>query len=44
MPTSHPHPGPAEVYSALWLRDPFPPELEVLARRYFNAHPPEAKA
>jgi hypothetical protein len=47
-------PGPAEVYAALWLGallvaagelpDPFPPPIEELARRYFEAFPPDAKA
>jgi hypothetical protein len=42
------------VYAALWigallvasgeLRDPFPPEIEELARRYFEAYPPDARA
>jgi hypothetical protein len=42
------------VYAALWLgallvasgelRDPFPPPIEELARRYFEAFPPDAKA
>ena len=46
--------GPAEVYAALWLgallvasgelRDPLPPPIEELARRYFEAYPPEVKA
>jgi hypothetical protein len=46
--------GPAEVCAALWLgallvaigelRDPFPPPIEELARRYFEAFPPDAKA
>jgi hypothetical protein len=26
------------------LRDPFPPPIEELARRYFEAYPPDAKA
>ena len=26
------------------LRDPFPPSLQELARRYFEAYPPEVKA
>jgi hypothetical protein len=44
----------AEVYAALWLGallaaagelpDPFPPPIEELARRYFEAYPPEVKA
>jgi len=49
-------PGPrsAEVYAALWLGallaaagelpDPLPPPIEELARRYFEAYPPEVKA
>jgi len=46
--------GPAEVYAALWrgallvasgeLRDPFPPPIEELAWRYFEAFPLDAKA
>jgi hypothetical protein len=50
-PASHPTPGPAEVYAALWLGslliaggaaiDPLPAEL---AGRYFKAYPPHAKA
>jgi hypothetical protein len=54
MLPSHPAPGPTEVYAALWLGallaaageppDPFPPPIEELARRYFEAFPPEAKA
>jgi hypothetical protein len=45
---------PAEVYAALWLGallvaagqlpDPFTPPIEELARGYFEAFPPEAKA
>jgi hypothetical protein len=53
-PTAAPAaPGPAEVYAALWLgallvaagelRDPFPAELEELAREYFGRWAPEAK-
>jgi hypothetical protein len=26
------------------LRDPFPPPIEELARRYFEAYPPDVKA
>lgn len=47
-------PAPAEVYAALWLgallvatgelRDPFPPHLEELPLRYFEAFPPHTKA
>jgi hypothetical protein len=53
MPTSTPNPA-AEVYAALWhgallaaageLSDPFPPQIEELARRYFERYPPDAKA
>jgi hypothetical protein len=49
-----PTPGPAEVYAAFWigsllaatgqLRDPLPPELLDVARWYFRAFPPRAKA
>jgi hypothetical protein len=45
---------PAEVYAALWLGallhatgelpDPFPPQIDELARRYFEALLPEVKA
>jgi hypothetical protein len=54
MPHPDPAPGPTEVYAALCfgallaaageLPDPFPPPIEELARRYFEAYPPEAKA
>jgi hypothetical protein len=54
MTTAHPIPGPAEVYAALWfgallaaageLPDPLPPQIEELARRYFEACPPDVKA
>ena len=54
MPHRPSHPGPAEVYAALWLGallaaagelpDPFPPPMEELARRYFERFPPEVKA
>jgi hypothetical protein len=46
--------GPAEVYAALRLGallvaagelpDPLPPQIEELARRYFELYPPEVKA
>lgn len=52
--TSHPGPGPSEVYAALWLGalmaaagelpDPFPPPIQELAQRYFEVYPPEVKA
>ncbi len=54
MTTTTSTPGPSEVYAALWLGallvaagelpDPFPAEIEELARRYFEAFPPEVKA
>ena len=54
MTTHHPIPGPAEVYAAFFLGallvaageilDPFPPPIEELAGRYFEAYPPEVKA
>jgi hypothetical protein len=53
LTSDHPHPA-AEVYAALWLGallvvtgapvDPFPAELEEIARRYFEAYPPRVKA
>jgi hypothetical protein len=47
-------PGPSEIYAALWLGalliaagelpDPLPPQIEELARRYFERFPPDVKA
>ena len=54
MTTSHPAPGPAEVYAAFFLGalmvaagelpDPLPPQIEELARAYFERFPPDGKA
>jgi hypothetical protein len=54
MSTTTPTPGPSEVYAALWfgallaaageLPDPFPPQIEELARAYFEWFPPDVKA
>lgn len=55
MLTHHdPTPGPSEVYAALFfgallvaageLPDPMPPQIEELARAYFELYPPEVKA